>query len=158
MRYPGRFLLLFGLWGLLWWLLTEGRGEGWLLGGVAVLAASWTSLRLWPASAFHVHLSALPGFLTFFVVNSVRGGLQVALMALRGRRSLTPGFIDLVLTLPAGAPRILLTYTLGLMPGTVGVELAHDRLRVHALDVQLPIAAEARALELRIAALFGVGA
>lgn len=142
----------------LWWLLAEGHRDGWLLGGIAVVAATWASLKLWPPRAYRVRLTALPGFLAFFVVNSVRGGLQVAAMALRGRRALTPGLIDLALILPDGAPQILLTYTLGLMPGTVGVELANGRLRVHALDVRLPVAAEARALELRIAALFGVGA
>jgi len=57
-----------------------------------------------------------------------------------------------------GAPRILLTYTLSLMPGTLGVELCDDRLRLHVLHQDLPVVEEARALERHIAALFGVPA
>ncbi|MFN6961744.1 MAG: Na+/H+ antiporter subunit E [Rhodocyclaceae bacterium] len=154
MRIFGRLLLFSGL----WWLLSEGRNDGWLLGSIAVAAASWASFRLWPTNALRVRFSALPGFFAYFVINSVRGGVQVAGMALRGKSALMPGFVDLALSLPAGAPQILLTYTLGLMPGTVGVELANGRLRVHALDVRLPVASDARALERRIAALFGVTA
>lgn len=154
MRIFGRLLLFSGL----WWLLSEGRNEGWLLGSIAVVAATWASLELWPTAAPFPRLAALPGFLLYFLVNSLRGGIQVAVMALRGKSALMPGFVDLALSLPAGAPQILLTYTLGLMPGTVGVELANGRLRVHTLDVRLPVASEARALERRIAALFGVTA
>lgn len=142
----------------LWWILAEGHLDGWLLGGIAVAAATWASIALWPPAAHRVHLFALPGFLAFFLANSVRGGWQVALMALRGRRALQPAFLELPLNLPAGAPRILLTNVLGLMPGTVGVELTDDRLRLHVLHQDLPVVAEARALERRIAALFGVDA
>lgn len=142
----------------LWWILAEGRFDGWLLGGIAVAFATWASVRLWPARAHRLRLFALPGFLTFFLANSVLGGWQVALMALRGRTALRPAFLDLPLNLPDGAPQILLTNLLGLMPGTVGVELADNRLRLHVLDERLPVATEARALELRIADLFGVEA
>lgn len=157
-----RLLLRGLLFASLWWILAEGRLDGWLLGGVAVAAATWVSVALWPAAAHGVRLAALPGFLAFFLMNSVRGGWQVAHMALRGREALQPGIVELPLTLPAGAPRILLTTVLGLMPGTVGVELAAEltdaRLRLHVLHQDLPVVAEAQALERRIAALFGVDA
>ena len=64
--------------------------------------------------------------------------------------------LELKLALPAGVPRILMLNTLGLMPGTLGVRLDGDRLKVHVLDERLPVAAEARALEAHIARLFGV--
>lgn len=143
------------LFACLWWILAEGRLDGWLLGGVAVITATWTSVALWPQPAHGLRLAALPGFLAFFLVNSVRGGWQVALMALRGHKALQPTVLELPLNLPVGAPQILLTNVLGLMPGTLGVELADDRLRLHVLHQDLPVVAEVRALERRIAALFG---
>ena len=146
------------LFSCLWWVLAEGRPDGWLLGGVAVIVATWASVTLWPQAAHGLRLAALPGFLAFFLANSMRGGWQVALMALRGPRVLQPAFLELPLNLPAGAPQVLLTNVLSLMPGTLGVELADDRLRLHVLDERLPVVAEARALELRIAALFGADA
>lgn len=143
------------LFACLWWILAEGRPDGWLLGGVAVIAATWTSVALWPPAAHGMRLAALPGLLAFFLANSVRGGWQVALMALRGRRALQPAFLELPLNLPAGAPQILLINVLSLMPGTVGVELADDRLCLHVLHQDLPVVAAVRALERRIAVLFG---
>jgi len=38
------------LFACLWWILAEGRLDGWLLGGIAVIAATWASIRLWPAT------------------------------------------------------------------------------------------------------------
>lgn len=139
----------------LWWILAEGRNDGWLLGGTAVAAATWARIRLRPPAAPGIRPAGVPGFLAFFLWNSIRGGLQVAGMALRGRAALQPGFIDLPVTLPPGAPRVLLVCVLGLMPGTVGVDLDDANLRLHVLDERLPVVAEARALEASIAALFG---
>lgn len=147
-----RVLLFAGL----WWILADGGTNGWLFGSLAVIAATWTSMALRPPAANGLRLGALPGFLVYFLTNSVRGGGQVALMALRGRGALQPAFLELTVNLPAGAPQILMITVLGLMPGTVGVELGTDRLRLHVLHQDLPVVAEAQALERHIAALFGV--
>jgi multicomponent Na+:H+ antiporter subunit E len=140
---------------LLWWILSEGRLDGWLLGGGGVAAATWASLRLAPPGARGVRAVPLLRFLGFFVWNSLRGGVQVAFMALRPRPDLVPALLELELALPPGAARVLMLNTLGLMPGTLGVDLDHARLRLHVLDARLPVAAEARALEARIARLYG---
>jgi multicomponent Na+:H+ antiporter subunit E len=140
---------------VLWWILAEGRLDGWLLGGVAVAAATWSSIKLQPPGKQPIRLAGLIGFLRFFVWNSLRGGMQVAGMALRGRAALRPGIIELRVTLPPGGGRILLVNTLGLMPGTLGVDLDDTNLRLHVLDDSQPIVAETRALEASIAGLFG---
>jgi len=139
----------------LWWILAEGRTDGWLPGGVAVAAASWASIKLLPPSNQPVRLAGLIGFLRFFLWNSLLGGMQVAGMALRGRAALQPGLIELPVTLPPGGARILLVNALGLMPGTLSVDLDDTSLRMHVLDERLPVVAEARALEVSIARLFG---
>lgn len=139
----------------LWWILAEGRVDGWLLGSVAVVAATRTSITLAPPGELRIRLVGLIGFLRFFLWNSLRGGTQVAGMALRGRTALRPGIIELRLTLPPGGARILLVNVLGLMPGTLSVDLDDASLRLHVLDDSQPVVAEARALEATIAALFG---
>ncbi len=140
---------------LLWWILTEGRHDGWLLGAVAVFAATWTSIALLPPGKRHIRFAGLLGFLRFFLWNSIRGGIQVAGMALRGRAALQPGMLELTVTLPPGGPSMLLVNVLGLMPGTTGVEMRDATLRLHVLDERLPIVAEVRALEAAIVRLFG---
>jgi multicomponent Na+:H+ antiporter subunit E len=140
---------------LLWWVLAEGRDDGWALGAAAVVGATWASLALSPPGRRRIHPVGLVAFLGFFLWSSIRGGAQVASMALRGRTALQPGLIELQVRLPPGGPRILLVNALSLMPGTLGVQLARRTLRVHVLDERLPVVAEARALEATIARLFG---
>lgn len=139
----------------LWWILAEGRLDGWLLGSVAVVAATWVSITLQPPGTLPLRLGGLLGFLRFFLWNSLRGGLQVAAMALRGRTTLRPGIIELPITLPAGGARVLLVNALGLMPGTVAVDLEGSMLRLHVLDDSQPVVAETRALEAAIASMVG---
>lgn len=140
-------LLRAALFAALWWVLAEGRNDGWLLGALAVATATWTSLRLQPPSIGAGTPAAFARFLAFFVRSSWLGGLQVTAMALRGRAALQPGMVEWRTTLPAGGARMLLVYVVGLMPGTVGVDLNGDTLLIHALDERLPVAAETRALE-----------
>ena len=139
---------------LLWWVLTEGNWANWGLGLLAVALATSASLKLLPPKGGGIRLSGLLAFFGFFVWNSVLGGAQVALVALRGRQALQPGVLDLSINLPPGAPRLLLVNTLSLMPGSVGMCLENDRLRLHVLDERLPMLAEVRALEQRIARIF----
>ncbi|HEY6612200.1 MAG TPA: Na+/H+ antiporter subunit E [Pseudomonas sp.] len=144
------------LFALLWWVLVAGRADSWGLGVLAVLAALWASLRLLPPGSRRISLAGLLGYLAFFIWNSVRGGAQVSWMALRGRQTLQPAILEWTLGLPPGAPSVLLLNTLGLMPGTLGVELTDDRLRIHVVDERLPILAEVKVLEAHIARMFGV--
>lgn len=145
------------LFALLWWVLVEGRPDSWGLGLLAICAALWASLRQLPPGSRRLSLTGLLGYLAFFVSNSVRGGAQVAWMALRGRQALQPAILEWEMALPPGAPSVLLLNTLGLMPGTLGVELTDDRLRIHVVDERLPILAEVAVLEAHIARMFGVG-
>ena len=143
------------LFALLWWILAEGLADGWLLGCVAVTSATWVSFRLLPRSTTPLRLAGFFGFLHFFLRNSICGGIQVAGMALRGRATLQPDMIELPVALPPGGARILLVNALGLMPGTLGVDMDDTTLRLHVLDERLPIVAETQALATVIARLFG---
>ena len=138
----------------LWWVLAEGRLDAWGLGLVAAVAGFALSLRLLPPRREGISLAGLAGFAAFFVWHSAKGGLQVAWLALRPRPDLAPALLELPLSLAPGAPRVLMTAAIGLMPGTLGVCLEGAHLRLHVLDERLPAAAEAEALQARIARIF----
>lgn len=153
----GAFLVRGLAFALLWWVLVDGRTDAWGLGAVGTVAATAASLRLLPSGRRHIGIAALVRFVAFFLWNSLHGGMQVAVMALRGRPGLHPAILEIFLTLPPGAPRLLLLNASTLMPGTLSVRLTDDgKLRVHVLDARLPVAAEIRTLEAHIARLFGV--
>ncbi len=139
-----------------WWTLSEGRDDAWAFGTVAVLLAVAASLWLLPLRARpRVRLAAGIAFAGYFLVQSLRAGLQVAWLALAPHARLAPGSIELTLALPPGPARYLLAGTLSLLPGTLSVRLDEARLVVHALTGLAQVEAEVRALETRIAALFG---
>lgn len=141
----------------LWWILTEGSADAWGLGAAAIALALAVSQRLFSPPHLSFSLSGFVAFLRLFLWNSVRGGVQVAFSAFRGNRTLHPAILEMRLKLPPGGGRILLVNTLGLMPGTLGVELEDDRLRVHVLNERLPIIEEAQEIERAIGRLFKVG-
>lgn len=139
----------------LWWILSEGLPESAGLGAVAVAAALAASHYLLPPGSQTLRLGPCIRFLLYFVANSVRGGLQVAGLALRGPAALRPAMLEVELTLPEGPPALLLVNALGLMPGTLSVRLQGRRLRLHSLDARQPIERDIRALEARIGPIFG---
>ncbi len=139
---------------VLWWVLAGDAAWGF---GVAVIAlALGASLVLQPARRVRLRPWALARFVVYFLFQSTRAGLDVARRALTPRLPLEPALLDLRLRLPAGPARTLLVNTMTLLPGTLSVELAGRRLRLHVLDARLPIERELRALEARIAAVFGL--
>ncbi len=139
-----------------WWVLTEGRADAWGVGLIFVVLAVIASRRLWPPAAYRLSLAGLLGYLGFFMVQSVRGGFQVAAMAMRPRLALAPSLFEVPLRLPPGPAQRLLTGTLSLLPGTLSVRLEGATLCLHALDARLPIEAEVRTAEARVARLFGI--
>lgn len=143
---------------LLWWMLLEGRHDGWGLGAIALAAALLLSLRLSPPGAHSLSLTGLVGFVAFFLWHSLQGGVQVAALALTPRARPLPELLEVPLALAPGAPRVLITIAIGLLPGTLGVCLEGEHLRLHVLDRRLPAAAEAETLQRRIARLFGAAA
>ncbi|MGQ9860443.1 MAG: Na+/H+ antiporter subunit E [Thiobacillaceae bacterium] len=96
---------------LVWRVLTEGRTDGWAVGAIFVAIALAVSLRWWPAGPHRFSLAGLLAYAGFFLIQSVRGGFQVAAMALRPRLALAPAMIEIPLRLPPGPAAVLLTGT-----------------------------------------------
>jgi multicomponent Na+:H+ antiporter subunit E len=141
---------------LVWWAVSEGRPKSWALGAPTVLLAAGLSAWLIPAPRRFVRPLPLLRFLGGFVVRSARGGLDVARRALSPSMPLSPGFLEVRLSLPEGAGRFLLADVLSLLPGTVTVDLEGDRLLLHVLEAGPEVEREVRDLEGRVADLLGL--
>ena len=136
-------------------MLAGGRADGWGVGGVSVILALVAGLILMPPAKGRLSPPGLAAFVGFFLVQSVKGGIQVAAMALRPRLDLAPAMLDLPIALPPGPARVLLVNTLTLLPGTLSARVEGDRLRLHVLDRRLPIVEELRTVEAAIARIQG---
>jgi multicomponent Na+:H+ antiporter subunit E len=150
------FLVRLLILSVIWWALTLGDARGWLMAIGIVLLVTAVSMRLFPPSDYHLRPVALIRFFGFFLIRSVVAGVDVARRLLSPSLPVDPAEISVVVRLPAGGPRALLANVLSLMPGTLSVTLEGDRILVHCLDRQMPVEADLRNTEARIAAVFGI--
>jgi len=139
---------------LLWWILTDGAVDSWLVGTPVVLFATLISVVLLPSLSWS--LMGVVRFVPFFLWRSLYGGIDVARRALHPRLPISPGMVDYRWRLPPGLPRVLMANTVSLLPGTLSAELDEERLRIHVLDQTGAFASELAMLEVRVAGLFGL--
>jgi multicomponent Na+:H+ antiporter subunit E len=142
------------LFALLWWILTDGSIDSWMVGVPVVLLVTWVSMQLLPALS--LSLRGLLQFIPFFLWHSLVGGVDVASRAFHPRLPISPGIIDYPWRLPAGLPRVLMANTVSLLPGTLSMELDDHRLCVHVLDNTASFTAELAIIEQRVSKLFGL--
>lgn len=150
----GRFLPRFGLFGLVWFLLTGADAASWVVGGPVILLAVAVSLALAGPASDSPALSGLFPFGLFFLRQSLLSGIDVMRRALSPGLLLNPGLVTYDSFLPPGPALVLFVNTISLLPGTLSVDLDDHTVLVHALDVELPVWASLQNLEGRIAALF----
>jgi len=141
-----------------WWVLTEGDPSSWWFGIPALICAAFASTALAPAPAQtgRWRLTGLVVFVGYFLLESVRSGIDVARRALHPRLPIDPGFVQFEFRLPKGPARIFLVNTISLLPGTLSVEFQETSALIHVLDARLPIARTLRILEGRVAEMFGL--
>jgi multicomponent Na+:H+ antiporter subunit E len=136
------------------WLVFDGPGD-W---GAGVLAASCgAALAFWLGRMPQASWKPLrmPGFAGFFLIESLRGGLDVAWRSLHPRLPVRPEFFEYEIGLPQGQPSTLLISVISLLPGTLSAELQRQEhvLVVHSLSPGGH--ASVQALERQIARLYG---
>lgn len=152
---PG-FVLRMLLFAGLWVVLTRADPLSWIIGAPVVAAAAWASARLnTQCPLARIALRQLPGFIGFFLLASLRGGLDVARRILASPPAITPGFIRYHTGLSQPGARVFFLDLISLLPGTLSADLdAPDQLVIHTLDQSADNRAELAQLERRVAALW----
>ncbi|MEW6488429.1 MAG: Na+/H+ antiporter subunit E [Thermodesulfobacteriota bacterium] len=151
----GRFAAWAGVYALLWWALADGEPGSWGVGLPAACAAAALTLALAPPRAVPWSLKGAVGFLPFFLWQSLRGGIDVALRAFSPVMPLEPGFVHYRWNLPEGPARVLFANSVSLAPGTLSARVEEEGLTVHVLDLSQPTCVRLAALETRVAGIFG---
>ena len=141
---------------LVLWLVLAGADVADLsAAAVAVLAASWTSLRLLPPGSSRLSPSALAKLTLRFAYQSVAAGADVAWRALDPRLPLRPGFVRYPVRFPPGTARNVFTTLTSLLPGTVPAGAERGHLVYHCLDVDQPVMSQLAAEEAALARALG---
>ena len=138
---------------LIWWVLSDGVAASWWIGLPAVLLAITIGTAMVPPGSFI--WSKLPRFLLFFFFHSLLGGVDVARRVLQRNMSIAPELYKYTMRLPVGLPQVMMANCVGLLPGTLSVELENNLLTVHVLDKHTDFMAELEAVESNIARMFG---
>lgn len=140
----------------LWWLIVQGRADAWLVGLPAVALASWASISLGGNVLPGLSLRGLAAFITLFLNESVRGGIDVARRTLGPGLRIEPGFRSYRLHISHPAARVLLINCIGLLPGTLAADLEGDHAELHLLDTGVNPDPQLLRLEQAVARLFGL--
>lgn len=145
------FVLSFGVW------LALNGWTAWALGSVVAACAAGAGAALAPGDLQGLRWARWPGFVAYFLRQSLLGGVDVARRALHPRLPLAPHFIDVALRVPSGPARTLLIGLVNLIPGSLAADLddARDLMRVHLLAAHGDAGLDE--LQARVAALFGLG-
>lgn len=117
------------------WVLLNGA-DGWITGVAAAVLGAATAAWLAEQPPNRWNPIRLVAFSAFFLGESMRAGLDVAVRTLHPWMPVAPDFFDYPIALPPGQPRTLLISIITLLPGTLSAELSSDgrRLVVHELS------------------------
>ena len=140
----------------LWWIIVQGRADAWLIGLPAVALASWASIRLGGNQLPGLSPGGMVAFITLFLRESVRGGIDVARRTLGPALRIEPGFHRYRLHISHPAARVLLINCTGLLPGTLAADLDGDHVELHLLDTGVNPDLQLQQLEQAVARLFGL--
>jgi len=136
----------------LWAILADG--QGWSVGIPFIFLAALVSCLFTPMSRWS--LAGLIRFLPYFVWNSLRGGVDVALRVLHPQLPIEPALVRYELRLDDTAARVMMADTVTLLPGTLSADLEDHVLVVHVLNAGAPFNEALEILEHRVADLFGL--
>ena len=133
------FLIRLVLFSLVWGLLTGWQQSSLGVGIVFIFTASLLSLYLAPQQRktkqwLKSPLSLL-SFLLYFAVQSLRGGWNIAKLALTPKPKLSPGFVKYHTDLANESQVFTFMQVLSLLPGTVSAKQNGRELTIHVLDL-----------------------
>lgn len=142
---------------LLWWILDEGRLDGfWFAPAIiaSALAIHWV-LPAAPAS-WRWTAGGVLRFIPYFLRQSIHGGWDVARIAFRRQMPLDPRLIEYRPRLSHPTARLFFTHVISLLPGTLSADLRVDSIFIHSLSgSEEQLRAATAELERRVAQLFG---
>ncbi|HMR33572.1 MAG TPA: Na+/H+ antiporter subunit E [Geminicoccaceae bacterium] len=145
-----------GFWAL-WLAFAGAEPVGLVVGLGTAVAAALVSRRLLPAGKGRPGALAALRLALRFLGQSWAGGLDVGRRVFHPALPLRTGFVRYPLRLPAGAARGAFCTLASLVPGTLPAGIRPDGLRVHCLDLDMPVLPTLARDEALLAKALGAG-
>ena len=106
-------------------------------------------------SSLLVNISGLLQFAWFFILESLRGGVDVSRRVLSAKTRVDPVFYDYSMQLQIPHAQQLFISSISLLPGTLCADMNNNQLRIHTLDQQMDTTQGIRRLESLVGKIFG---
>jgi multicomponent Na+:H+ antiporter subunit E len=139
---------------VIWLLLVNGDPASLAIGLPTIAGALFLARRLAPEKDRTLSVTGILNFIPYFLLESLRGGWNVARVTLSPRMQLSPVFIDYRIALCKEGARVFFTNCVSLLPGTLAAKLDGSHLRVHVLDDSSDPLGDLEQLEAHIGAIF----
>jgi len=152
------FSVRVALFSIFWLLLTGWQPNSWGVGTVFITMASSLSLFLKNKQQSEQWLikptKSIP-FLFFFIAQSLRGGWDIAKLALIPNSKLSPGLIIYQTDLVTESQIFTLMQVLSLLPGTVSANRSGREITIHILNLNSFKRSEIDDCQMRVSELLG---
>ncbi|MFT4613768.1 MAG: multicomponent Na+:H+ antiporter subunit E [Bacteroidia bacterium] len=134
-----------------WVILTDGEPSSWLLGIPAIVLTVWMMHRFPLFKApLKIHLGPLLKFIPWFLLKSIRGGLEVSRPALSRSLSLNPALFEHECALVDPRSMAIFAMCLNVLPGTTTVRMDAGTILIHSLTSVAAARLEVAELEQKI--------
>lgn len=154
MRSGWRAFRLIPAYSFIWWVFAGSDQASWIIGIPSVLLAAGVSFFLSPGPVLAFSPAGAVLFIPHFVIQSIMSGIDVLRRTFSTVPRINPGMFTYTTRLEEGRGRILLANVISLQPGTLSADLVGDTIVVHVLDTAMPVQANIREMERRIARIF----
>jgi len=138
----------------IWLVFTQGSDAFLLIGIPVIWGAMWVKRYLTPINTHSISASHLLQFIPYFLYESFKGGIDVALYTLGLRSNTNSSFYYFYCKLDSPQERIFFSNCVSMMPGTLTVDLQGDWIEVHSLNLNNQTISELVRLEGIVVKLF----
>lgn len=142
----------------LWLMLTAGSPSSWIIGlpfiALAIFFQPGSTGRS-DQSGLSFNIGGLVRFSYFFILESLRGGVDVSRRVLSSSPRVDADFYQYSMRLQKPHAQQLFISSISLLPGTLCADLNDRQLRIHTLDRNMDTPEAIRRLEALVAKTFG---
>jgi len=142
----------------LWLMLTAGSPGSWIIGlpfiALAVLFQP-TSVSKSKQPDLSFNIVGLIRFTYFFMLESLRGGIDVSRRVLSSRTRTDADFYEYSMRLQKPHAQQLFISSISLLPGTLCADFKDSQLHIHTLDRHMDTPNAIRRLESLVGKIFG---
>ncbi len=141
-----------------WLILTAADVGSWVIGlpfiALAILLQPSSETWFFKNSPF-LNIIGLVQFGYFFLLESLRGGLDVSSRVLAANPRVDPVFFDYSMRLQIPNAQLLFISSVSLLPGTLCADLNNNQITIHTLDQHMDTTQGIKRLEFLVGKIFG---